>query len=335
MTQGPAVPAWETPGWRDGMAAWLNDSLAAADIDVTGEPVEHQRRPWSVVFSIETSHGRLFFKAVLDRLKHEVGLHRALFSRHPDAVPSLVAVDPSSGWLLMEDAGQPLRQSITGQSYLDRFSPALVRMAELQIAWLDRIEELHHPGVLDRRPESLSGALAGLMDDPQALATGLAGGITQDEHKRLRDLLPTVDELCQRLAAWGPPSTLHHDDFHDANIYVKSGKHVFADWGEAGVGHPFFTPMIALRVLAWRLKLPPDSPQMEGLRRAYLEVWQAHASPSELRRAFDLAQRLAPISRALTWHAVMSAVPMGSRGEDAAAAAGWLRTALARLESHA
>ncbi|MEJ2027620.1 MAG: hypothetical protein P8X52_09305 [Limibacillus sp.] len=32
----------------------------------------------------------------------------------------------------------------------------------------------------------------------------------------------------------------------------------FADWGEAGVAHPFFTPMIALRVLAWRLDLPTD-----------------------------------------------------------------------------
>lgn len=325
-------PPWDTSGWLQEVRGWTAAAMAAAGIESDGRLVAHQRRPWSVVFSLESSRGRLFFKAVIDELWHEAALHQALFDRYPDAVPHLIATDPGRGWLLMEDAGQPLRRLVRTVDDIEWVAAALVRMAQLQIWWLPDAQQLLDLGGMDRRPGALPDALRRMLSDPEALARDQPEGINGEEARRIRILLPRVEELCYKLAGWGPPPTLHHDDFHDANIYTKQGKTIFADWGEAGVAHPFFTPMIALRVLAWRLDLPSGSPELAELRDAYLGAWEPYGAPGDLRRAYDLAQRLAPISRAWTWHRVMSAVPEGARGEDATAAASWLRIALARLE---
>jgi hypothetical protein len=325
-------PLWDGPGWLHEIRDWTAASMATAGIESDESLVEHQRRPWSVVFTLDSSRGRLFFKSVINELRPEAALHQALVGSHPDAVPPLVAADRDRGWLLMEDAGQPLRCSVRSVHDIDQVAAALVRMAQLQISWLPNAQELLDLGAMDRRPNSLPDAFARLIGDPGALASGHSEGLSDDEATRLVNLQPRVKELCRRLAGWGPPPTLHHDDFHDANIYLNHGKYVFADWGEAGVAHPFFTPMIALRALSWRLDLPPGSPELARLRDAYLGVWESFGAPRDMRRAYDLAQRLAPISRALTWHRVMSAVPAGARGEDATAAASWLRIALARIE---
>lgn len=336
MMAGSAMPPgmpWDASGWKNEAAAWVTESLGTAGLKVGGDLSQLHRSPWSAVYTIETNQGRLYFKAVTPGLAHEVGLHLALHESHPDAVPPLLAANPSRGWLLMEDAGEPLRQTIQTPGDVAQFAPVLVRMAQLQIAWSSRAMDLLELKTLDRRVETLPRAFERLIQDPGALSSGDPEGISDEEGRRLIQLVPNVDELCQRLAGWGPPATLHHDDFHDANIFVRGGDYVFADWGEAGLGHPFFTPMIALRSLAWRLDLAPKSNAMARLRDAYLEAWAGYAALGDLRRAFDLAQRLAPISRALTWHHVMSAVPADMRGEDAAACAGWLRIALARLET--
>jgi hypothetical protein len=328
----PSGLPWEAPGWSDAVRLWVDEALATAGLGSADEVLPHQARPWAVVLLIRSNRARWFFKAVAPGLGHEVGVHRTLFGRHPDSVPPLVAQDQERGWLLMKDAGQPLRRSITSARQLHLFDKALTGLADLQRQWLDGGGALLAQGALDRRLESLTMAFAALVEDPLALAAGREEAITLQEHSRLVALIPKIEAACETLAACGPPPTLHHDDFHDANIYVQDGGLRYADWGEAGLAHPFFTPMIALRSLAFRLNLSPEAPELAGLRATYLDAWHDFGDPKTLDRAFDLAQRLAAVSRALTWHQVMSAVPAEMRGEDAAAPAEWLRTALTWLE---
>jgi Ser/Thr protein kinase RdoA (MazF antagonist) len=334
MTE-PTLAPWDDPAWRRRARHWVIEALASAGVTATGDWVEHQTRSWATVYAIPTSRGRLFFKAVLPSLAHESALHARLSTNTPSIVPELIAADAGRGWLLLADAGNPLRELIRTAADLHLFADALAALAQLQIGWLDRADELLPLGVLDRRPESLPVAWEEIVQDPEALASGLPDGIQPDEHRRLVGLLPTVEALCSELAKYGPPPSLHHDDFHDANVYLDQGQLRIADWGEAGVGHPFFTPMIALRSLRYRLQLGLDAPELEGLRRTYLAAWRSFGAPESLQRSFELAQRLAAISRALTWHHVMSAIPPASRGDDATAAAEWLRESLMRLEAPA
>ncbi len=125
--------------------------------------------------------------------------------------------------------------------------------------------------------------------------------------------------------AYGIPETLHHEDFHDANIFVKNGRYTFADWGESGVAHPFFTLLVTLRSIAYRLNLAFDGPEVLALRDVYLESWTDYGSLAELREVADLAARVAMPARALTWYRILAAAPEAQQAEDAGAVPGWLQ----------
>jgi len=131
--------------------------------------------------------------------------------------------------------------------------------------------------------------------------------------------------MCQRLAAYPIPETLHHEDFHDANIYVDDGHYVFSDWGESGVAHPFCTLLVTSRVIAWRLELAPAAPELVRLRDIYLEPWTRYASRKELIAAYDLAYQVGMVCRALTWHRLLAGAETQFKAEYAEAVSGWLR----------
>jgi hypothetical protein len=61
------------------------------------------------------------------------------------------------------------------------------------------------------------------------------------------------------------------------------------------------------------------------MRDAYLAVWSDYGSPLDLRAAFALAQRLATLSRALTWFRLAVSLDRGAKWEHADAPAYWLR----------
>ena len=67
-----------------------------------------------------------------------------------------------------------------------------------------------------------------------------------------------------------------------------------------------------------------DESELASMRDAYLEAWADYGSLPVLRRAFELAQRLAMLSRALTWHYVVTHLPEQERAEFLDAPAYWL-----------
>jgi aminoglycoside phosphotransferase (APT) family kinase protein len=127
------------------------------------------------------------------------------------------------------------------------------------------------------------------------------------------------------LAQYRIPETLHHDDFHDANVFVRDDRAVFADWGESCVAHPFFTLLVMLRSSAYRLKLADNAPGLLRLRDIYLEQWTSFGSQEDLLAAFQLAQRVAMVCRALTWHHVVSRLAEPFKSEYADTVPGWLQ----------
>ena len=92
---------------------------------------------------------------------------------------------------------------------------------------------------------------------------------------------------CARLADFGIPATLQHDDLHDANVFVGDGRYRFFDWGDAVVAHPFFSLLVrcgSRRTLASRTGTPRCS-----AADAYLDLWRSYGTPPELRDQADLA----------------------------------------------
>ncbi len=284
---------WTDPAWQAGAEAWIADRLAELELTLAG-PIEqpHVER-WSTVLRVPTDVGPVWFKANDGSLRHEAGVVSLLAERKPDRVPPLLAADPERGWMLMADAGRRLREVVTEERSLDRWYDVLGVVARIQLSCQELVPQLLELGVPDRRLTTLPDAYDRLVS-------------TLDVEPRFRAATPYVAELCDRLAAFGIAETLQHDDLHDGQVFVRDGRNLVMDWGDACVSHPFFTLSVTLEgVIAWGLDDVEHSVDTAPFRDAYLAPYAAaypDLAPAELLTATDLATRLGWACRAINGH---------------------------------
>ncbi|MBV7327998.1 phosphotransferase [Chloroflexi bacterium TSY] len=316
---------WKDTEWLAQVEAWIRSQLTVQNIAISGPIEQPHVRPWATVLRIPTSAGIVFFKATTPALAYEPALTEALSRWRPDCMPQVLASDTESGWLLMHDAGTPLRAFIQAEKSYERWLKLLPLYAEVQIQLARHADELLALGMLDRRLSRLPVLYENLLDNQEALMIGHPGGLTPEEYQELKMLAPRIGTMCQELARVGIPETLHHDDFHDANIFVKEGRVTFADWAESGIGHPFFTLVVMLRSTAYQLSWNEDAPELAYLRDAYLEPFTQFDTRQNLVTASRSAHRLGMFCRTLTWHHVVSSLDEPERSEYAEAVPGWLQ----------
>ena len=309
---------------------WVKAQLAThgytlqSDIELTHE------RPWSRVATVATTQGKLYYKMTLPDLKFEVRLTEALFNWGMP-VPEVVAVEADEGWLLMKDSGVSLRSLLQADGDIGRWHTAVTHYAHMQIALIPKANDLLATGLFDRRLVLLPTLYDELLADVPAMMIGHEDGLTPQEYERLKQLSGKYADICQQLITFNIPQTLHHDDFHDANIFVKDAVYTFADWGETCLTHPFFSMIIVLRNAAYILKLADNDPALNELRDTYLAQWQAFGTTDELLAAFELAHTVGTVNRALTWHTFLGMMRAEERAEEADAVPGWLQEFLSAL----
>ncbi len=301
-------------------------------------PIEQVHvRAWSTVLRVPTSGGLLYFKASGLLYSYEPKLTQFLSARWPECIPHVLAVDTEQTWMLMKDAGRPLRGLLlTGDTQSNRvyLEQAFARYAQFQIETSDHTDALLTLGCPDRRLHMLPSLFERIIADSAILLIGQKGGTTESEMKQLRNFMPKVREMCDELASYRLPETLHHDDFHTNNILINEQGYVFFDWGDSAVTHPFCSMFAALRSAKYRLDYDDDA--LLRLRDAYLEPWaihMAHVSRKQLLAAFNIAQRLGMLSRALTWYQVVSPLEERAKWEYEDAVPFWLRMFLTNGES--
>ena len=321
--------AWTQPGWIEQARAWIRAELERQGLTASGPIEQPHVRPWSTVLRVPTSQGLLYFKATAPMLAHEPALTRALARWQPDCMPEVVAADAERRWMLLRDSGDSLRSRIQAEQDIERWHAVLPLYAGVQIEMAGRVPDLLALGAFDRRLATLAGQYQRLLADTDAMLIGQPDGLTAEEYERLCALAPRFAALCERLAGYGVPETLHHDDFHDGNIYVRDDRYTFADWGESCVAHPFYTLVVTLRSIAYRQGWAEDAPELARLRDSYLAPWARFDSRENLLAAFALAQRVGMVCRALTWHMVVSHLEEPFKSADADAAPGWLHMFLA------
>jgi len=316
---------WREHAWLAEATTWLTTQLHEQAIEITGTIEQPHIRPWSTVLRVPTTAGTIYFKATTAAFGYEPALTAALAQWRPDCMPELIAINAQQGWLLLRDAGVTLRTLIQAEQRCDRWLDLLPRYAEVQLDLSTRVAELLALGVPDRQLATLPALYEQLLDQPAALRIGQPDGLTLDEYTRLRAWLPKVRSMCTELAHYNLPTTLHHDDFHDANIFVRGDRVTFADWAESCVTHPFFSLMVMLRSTAYQLKLGEEAPALARLRDAYLEPFTRDETRENLLAASRLAHPLAMICRTLTWHQVVSSLAEPVKTEYADTVPGWLQ----------
>ena len=298
----PARVPWARLGWFAEATAWIAGRLAAAGL-AAGGPVE-QPRCWarSCILRVGTVEGDLYFKAVPGMFAQEVPLTQALAAWRPDRFPTLVAADERRHWLLMRDYGGATLDKIAD---LAVWEEALREFARLQLAASGFVDRWRALGCRDRGLDSLAHGLDALLADADAIQLpGRGGGLTDEELAALRGRAPAFKRDCAALVRYGLPLTLEHGDFWAGQVVVRDGDFLFTDWSEASLSHPFFSPRL---LLAWLDDGPfadvPDA--RRRLRDAYLGPWAPYGTHDELIAAFELAQPLAALHYALTYHQVV------------------------------
>lgn len=321
----PQRVPWAIPGWRGEALAWADRTVGRAGHRIAGPPEQIKVSSWSTIWRIPIENGRMFFKAAHPGQAYEAVLSRMLGAWLAPRVPRTTAADPRRGWLLIEDGGRSLRDRALTERTPGLSAAYLPEYARLQRAATPYVEQLLAAGCPDFRLARLSERIAALLADRGLLLVGEPGGMPEGEYAQLMAMAPgEVGAICARLAAYGIPETLHHDDLGPGNVLESpSGGLAFFDWAESAVTHPFCSMMIPLR---WaRLVQECDDTALDALRDAYLAPWADYGSARELRAALGLAHRLGYLCRALTYADLLAAMEPRVRWEFADLPAYWLR----------
>jgi hypothetical protein len=193
---------WRDPDWLAGAYDWIDNRLGELGVARTGAIEQPHVYAWSTLLRVPTAQGNLWFKANAESLRHEAALVQRIAVRRPDAVPPLLAADTASGWMLMADAGESLRTVVPRERSLDRWYDVLPLYASVQLDLGDEVDDLLALGVPDMRLAAVPKAYERLMDEIGA-------------ERRFREAASRVADLCAKLASYGLPELLQHDDLHD------------------------------------------------------------------------------------------------------------------------
>ena len=308
------------PHWIEQTTAWGTDRLSDAGYAVTGTTQPHVR-PWSTVLRIETGTPESFWlKANGDGTRYEAALLALFAELGTPCTPRTIAVDPERGLSLMTDGGPASRTAHGGLTPIDVTIEHVQRYAELQRSLEPHVGALLATGADDLRPRRLADRLSERID--ALLVERPPARLDPDDASRLRAVLPVYAELCLELESAGIAASINHDDLHDNNI-VAAGP-VFIDWGDSCVSHPFCTLLVTLRSVAFHHSLPIDDPQLDRIADAYSEAWTDVADRATLRRQAQLAIRVGPLSRSMSYVNALTGVDDAAWAEDGDAIPGWL-----------
>jgi aminoglycoside phosphotransferase (APT) family kinase protein len=293
---------WHDPVWLASVVEWID-----ARVERAGAVDQVHAYPWATAIRVPTSSGNVWFKACIEQLAHEVSTLELIGARRPNDVPRLRASDRANGWMLMEDAGERLRELESRPGQIERWEEAVATYAQLQLDVAADADRFVLAGVPDRRG-TVAQELAALLDSS-----------TFEAAARLRPLVPRLAAEEAALDALGLPYTIQHDDLHDANVFVADGGYRIIDWGDAAVTNPLLSLAIAVAVVAWRFEVEPTAPEVRRVRDAYLEPFTAHVARRELVGLVETVVRVGYACGILKWAEVVAAIPPETRGpyEDA------------------
>jgi len=311
MTSKPPSTEYD---WFDKVSAWIKTELSQLDIVITGPIGQSLIFPRSGVLRIPTPEGAVYFKDCSEGLIYEPALTQKISSWYPDHMPKILAANLKNGWMLMEDGGCTLREVIRAERNISHWERLLPLYAELQIKLSDHVPEILDLGAPDRQLSTLPEQYENLLNHKNLLLLGHQDGITSAEYDRLKSMSTRVESISEELTASPVPQSIHHGDFHDANIFLNDDHFVFFDWGDCSISHPFFSLRTVCVSIEYSLELEEYPPEFDGLRDIYLKSWLQYDSFENLLNYYHLAARLSPICSALGYFHTMKRLddPLGS-----------------------
>lgn len=325
MTRRALAPWYRQsrPQWEAAVSGWLTATGQRLGLGQVEAVSTVKERPWSVVRQVIFTHGSTYFKACGAGGSFEPGLLLFLEQQGIPFIPKVLATGPSqksesgqitdfsspgNDWLLLADAGVPVREGLPAAEQVPVMAPVLARYAELQLASLQWVERLQEIGLSDRRVERLPGLLPSLLAD-RMLGTAQPSGAIGDLRAAVLAQLPHLKRVCTRLADSPYAAALDHGDLHWGNLLVGEGGWRLLDWGDASLTHPFCSVVITFETVRDSLPSQEREKWVIYLRDAYLEPWVAHYPRAALLSDFHRALWVGQLVRALNYAHMFQGAP--------------------------
>jgi len=264
------------PGGPAADLAW-----AAQHVSITDAPVQVRTWNLSSIWRIPTDRGLVWLKHVPPFFAHEPAMLRALGRDAP--VPHLLA----------GERGRMLLADIPGHDCYDAELAQLEAMVDtlvpLQVAWVDRVDEVIALGAPDWRAACFIDLAADVVVRSAPAST----------RRALDAFVSRLPAIFAELDSCGLPATFVHGDFHPGNVRWSHGAPVILDWGDVGVGHPL-------------LDLPAFMERAgeheTALRARWLELWADAVPASDPDRAADLIAPVAQMRQAIIYQRFLDGI---------------------------
>jgi hypothetical protein len=276
----PLRMPWAEPGGPAADLEW-----AAAQIQITGPPVQHRTWNLSAIWSLPTIDGPVWMKCVPPFCRHEPAVLRLLADKR---VPRLLATD----------AHRMLLANLPGEDGYQASRPAravlIDLLIDLQISTIDRIDEFEAAGVPD-------GRWAALCEAAEAVVMRWA-----PEDSSLRLLIDSAEQRIAAIDECGLPYVLVHGDAHSGNARVggEADPGIWFDWGDCRIGHPILDVAVLLR---------GDDGHADGLIAHWLDGWKHLLPDADPHRAWQLLKPLAALGSAVVYQGFLDGIEATER----------------------
>lgn len=310
LAHGTGIEVWSSASWREVAVSWLDEQLAAAGIERTGEVEQPHLRPWATALRAPTARGPVWLKAVGPGTASEVGLYEIRGRVAPNRVLTPIATDVARGWVLLPDGGPSLGDRLPEVDLVEAMATVLPRYGQLQRDLAPHVESLLALGVADMRAEIMPRRFDEALEAVGGYVERRGDEGDRTTYRRVVALRGTFAAWCDRLAAVPASPSLDHNDLHPWNILITGADGTdqarFYDWGDGVVAHPFASMLVPLSIAQHHLGL--HDPGFLRIRDAYLDVFGDLAPHAELVEALELACHVGKAARALTWARALRAL---------------------------
>jgi hypothetical protein len=313
------VEVWSSRSWRERAVRWLDDRLADAGVERTGETEQVHLRPWATVLKAPTTEGPVWFKAAGPGTAAEIGLYEILREVVPDRVLPPIAIDVDRAWIVLPDGGPTIGERFDGPGLLEALVTVMPQYGRLQRDLAPQVGRMLDLGVADMRAERMPARFDEALDAVRRYVERRGTAADRAIVERVEPMRDTYAEWCGRLAQMPGEPSLDHNDLHAWNVFCQGDDGAlqgrFYDWGDGVVAHPFASMLMGLGFLNYYLKIGEDDPRLLRIRDAYLEVFTDLAPRAELVETLELACRVGKVARALTWNRAVRALDESDLGE--------------------
>lgn len=268
----------------------------------------------SCILKIETEKGFIFCKSVLPPIfKNEPKITQALTSYLPDYFPEIVFTDNKQGLILTKDFGKDI---LSENKDFDNWLKTVKSYAKLQIEMIKNKDQLLNEGMFNRSLDSIGQQLKDMLKMSDKIFLDQENSITSEELNKLTDNFEKVENLIKELQFYNIPETIEHGDLHAGNIAIKDNRIIFYDWSDCAISHPF----ISMRVFFWnffdkdgkikeKLDYFPDiSNSYNLLVDSYLNEWSEYGSKEDLKKAFEISQKVSYIAFVIQYIALVDSM---------------------------